>query len=124
MDTTLRAKFNPYWVALWAVNTLALAVLAPRLTPGAWVAAFSVLFLLPEMIGLVHRGDSLPPLTYAVRRYLPRWMPDMVTFAAGAWVAWLWIPIAVHPLVCAVSVAGFVGWLTNHWSRTYEGPGE
>lgn len=125
----MAAHFNRYWVGLWAFNVVALAALAQVLRPGAWAAAFTALFLLPEMVGLRQRGDEYPPLTYVVRRYVPRWVPDFVTFAIGAWVGGLWLGIGgqsrtEHPMVVLVTVASFVGWLTNHWSVTYAGPGE
>jgi len=113
-------RWLPAWIALWVWNVIALAVLAPMLKPGAWLAAFFVLFLLPEMIGLRRHRDALPPLTYVVRRYVPRWVPTAATFAAGAWLAVLWLPMAAHPALVAVGDAAMVGWLTNHWDVTYD----
>lgn len=123
-----RASFNLWWVALWLANVIGLtALLAFGVSPKAWSAAFLVLFLLPEMIGLLHRGDRLPPLTYAIRRYVPRWVPSAVTFGVGGWMAYAWLAgkhRAVHPVLVAAAIAAMVGWLTNHWDVTYDGPGE
>jgi hypothetical protein len=113
------AYYSRWWVRLWLLDVIALAAYAPFAPLGHWLAAFAVLFLLPEMIGLRVRGDALPPLTYVTRRYLPRWAPTALTFAAGVWLAILWQVSAFW-----VADAGFVGWLTNHWDVTYDGPGE
>ena len=112
-----RVRWNPLWVFLWVCNVVALAVLAPVVPLRTWASLFAGLFLVPEMIGLVRHQDSLPPLTYVVRRYLPRWLPDLLTFAAGAWLAWLWRADVPAP---QIAVAGMVGWLTNHWDVTYD----
>jgi hypothetical protein len=94
------------------------------------VTAAFFLFMIPEMIGLIRREDSLPPLTYTVRRYLPRWIPTAVTWAVAAWMFYVWcIPVdgmtqAQHPLLAAIAIFGVAGWLTNHWDVTYDGPPE
>jgi uncharacterized membrane protein YiaA len=123
--------FNKFWVALWAGNVaILLALFAGGISPLGWFAAFVVLFLVPEMIGVRVRGDSLPPLTYATRRYVKRWVPDAVTWAVGAWMAYAWcIPVdgvtkAQHPLAVFVAIFTMCGWLTNHWDVTYDGFGE
>lgn len=113
-------RWNKAWLWLWVFCTVELVALAHFLTPGAWLAAFFALFLAPELVGLRIHQDTLPPLTYAVRRYLPRWIPTAATFAGGAWLAMLWVPTAKHPAVVAVVIATFVGWLTNHWDVTYD----
>lgn len=111
--------YSRAWVGMWVACVVALAVLAPLVSLHVWVASFAVLFLLPELIGLRRRRDMLPPLTYVTRRYVPRWVPTALTFAAGAWLALLWpVPLFL------VADAGMVGWLTNHWDVTYDGPGE
>lgn len=120
-------RFSRAWIGLWAANVVALTgLLAAGVSPRAWASAFVVLFLLPEMVGLRVRGDSLPPLTYAVRRYVPRWVPSAVTWAVAGWMAGAWVldHRAVHPVLVLVIVFGMAGWLTNHWDVTYDGPGE
>lgn len=113
------ARWSKAWVLLWLVNVVVLAALAPFMVPRRWAAAFALLFLLPEMIGLLRHHDALPPLTYVVRRYVPRWVPTAVTFGCGAWLAEMWVDRADHPLLALVIIATFVGWLTNHWDVTY-----
>lgn len=107
-------RWSRTYVVMWVVNIIALLVLAFVMDVEHWLAAFGVLFLLPELVALRRHRDGLPPLTYVTRRYLPRWMPDALTFAGGALLAilypvdWFW-----------VIDAGMVGWLTNHWDVTY-----
>ena len=120
-------RFNRWWIALWAANVAALtALLVAGVSPLAWAAAFIVLFMLPEMVGLRKREDALPPLTYAVRRYSPRWIPDAVTWGVAAWMfaAWVLSGATLHPVFVSVAIFGTAGWLTNHWDVTYDGPGE
>jgi hypothetical protein len=107
-------RWSRAFVALWVFNVVALLVLAFILPERHWVAAFGLLFLLPELVGLRAHRDALPPLTYVTRRYVPRWIPTALTFAFGAFLATLW-----HDQLFLVVDAGMVGWLTNHWDVTY-----
>lgn len=118
------ARWSPLWVALWVANTSVLTWLVPRLTMRLWLAWAVVLFLVPEFIGLARHHDALPPLTYVVRRYVPRWVPTSVTFGAAAWFAATWVPHAEHPGLVAVGIAAVAGWMTNHWDVTYDDPHE
>lgn len=127
----LGTQFNKWWVVMWAISCAALlAMLYEGVTPEQWATSALILFLLPELLGLVHRGDSLPPLTYTVRRYVPRWVPVAITWGIAAWMFYVWcIPVdgmtmAAHPLIVAIAIFGVAGWLTNHWDVTYDGPGE
>ncbi len=120
----MKTKFSRWWVALWAVN---MVVLVGLLLSGARVSTFAAaagpLFLLPEAIGLRRRRDQLPPLTYVIRRYVPRWLVDSTVFAGGAFAAMAWWPDP-HRTVVMVTVAFIVGWLLNHFDTTFDGPGE
>lgn len=119
------ARFNGWWVAMWVAScAVLLAMFVGGCSPAAFVTAMVVLFGVPEAIGLVHRGDSLPPLTYTVRRFVPRFAPDIMTVAIGAWMAAVWIPTAHHRALVALAIGGTVGFLLNHWDVTYDGPGE
>jgi hypothetical protein len=127
LSAKLGARFNLWWVGLWAANVVALAaLLAVGVSTVAWASAFLVLFMLPELVGLRVRGDSLPPLTYVMRRYVPRWVPDAVTWGVAGWmfVAWVLAGVAEHPVIVAAMILGTAGWLTNHWDVTYDGSGE
>lgn len=112
--------FSPAWVVLWVWNVAALAVYAAlHFPPRDFAASLLVGFLLPEMVGLRRHRDALPPLTYVVRRYVPRWVPTAVTFGVGAWMAFAFLPVVEHPAVVGSAIAGLVGWLDNHWAVTY-----
>jgi hypothetical protein len=114
-------SWSGWWVALWVACILALVGLEVLgVSPLTWGTWFLGLFLLPELIGLRRHRDALPPLTFVTRRYVPRWVPTAVTFACGAWLAASWWQRAVHPMLAVIVVAGFVGWLTNHWDVTYD----
>jgi hypothetical protein len=114
-------RWRTGWVVMWACNVALLAALAfLGVGPRDWTTAFLVFFLVPEMLGLVVKDDAYPPLTYVVARYVPRWIPHAVTFGIGVFLVGAWIPVAQHPLVVSVIIAAFVGWLTNHWTVTYE----
>lgn len=118
------ARFNPFWTGLWAVNTVALvALLIMGVTPAVFLAAAFALFIVPEAVGLRKRGDSLPPLTFAIRRYVPRWCVDTVVYGLAAWAAVTWWSRPHHVLI-VVAIAAIVGWLNNHFDVTFDGPGE
>ena len=112
-------RWSRWWVLLWTLNVLFLAVYAAYASAGAWFSAFLVTFLLPEMVGLRRHRDGLPPLTYVVRRYVPRWVPTAVTFGAGAFLICEWWGVTGARELEAVGVATMIGWLTNHWDVTY-----
>jgi len=118
------ARFNRWWLLLWTVNTAAMGgLLLARIRPLHFVFAAVPLFLVPEAIGLRRRGDSLPPLTYAVRRYVPRWLVSPSIFALAAYAAISWWGSPYRTLVeCADAFCA--AWLMNHFDVTYDGPGE
>lgn len=118
----LGARFNRWWVIMWAASVVALvALVAYGASPGAWLAAAVFLFFIPEGVGLIRRGDGLPPLTMTVRRYVPRWavLPAVWGIAALALVTW-----SPLPRWGVVAIAVVAGWLTNHFDVTFDGPGE
>lgn len=120
----VRALFNRWWVGLWALNTVVLAaLLVATVTPAVFLSAAVLLFFVPEGIGLHHRGDSMPPLTYAIRRYAPRWTVLPVIWTASAWSALAWSE-RPHRVFILVAIAGIAGWLTNHFDVTFDGLGE
>jgi hypothetical protein len=107
-------KWSGIFLTLWIANVVALLGLAFVLDLGHWVAAFLALFFVPEMVGLRRHRDSLPPLTYVVRRYLPQWMPTGLTWGFGALLA-----VLFHNPLFWIGDATMCGWLTEHWNVTY-----
>jgi hypothetical protein len=85
-----------------------------------WVAATLVGFLVPELISLVKKDDSLPPLTHTIRHFLPGWLAfPLIYFSLGAVGAnWLGFPRPVR----IGALMGLLGWLTDHFSVTYAQP--
>lgn len=116
------ASWAKPWVAMWAVFTAALLGAAFFLPFAYWAGATVVLFGVPEFIGVRHRGDRFPPLTYVVRRYVPRWVVDTVVWGFAGAAGGSWFGFA-HPWRVGALFA-LVGWLTNHFDVTYDGPGE
>jgi len=84
------------------------------------VAAAVVGFLVPELISLIKRDDSLPPLTHTIRHFLPDWLAfPLIYFSLGAVGAnWLGFsqPVRIGALM------GLLGWLTDHFTVTYARP--
>lgn len=107
-----------WYVWLWAGVVIGLAVGFFFFSFRVWSLAAAVGFGVPEAFGVFRKGDSLPPLTYVVRRYCPRWLAltliDGLVFGAGAY--WLGIP---HPERLLV-LGGLLGWLNNHFDVAYE----
>jgi hypothetical protein len=85
-----------------------------------WSMLAAVLFGVPEAIGLMRHRDSLPPLTYVIQRYVPRWLAfPLLRGLLWAGAAW-WM--GLRPEVClAVGVTGAAdGWISNHFDVTYD----
>lgn len=97
---------------------LTLAGLYPILAFKPWSICAAALFGLPEAFGVWRRGDRLPPLTFAIRRYVPRWLTftliNGLVFGAAAY--WLGMPHAER----FVGLGALQGWLSNHFTVTYD----
>ena len=104
---------------LWGLSAVVLGVLFFRLSFREWSFAAGIGFGVPEAIGVFRRGDRFPPLTFAIRRYVPRWaaFPAINGFLGGAAAYWLSQP---HPIRYLV-LFGLQGWLLNHFDVTYDG---
>ena len=112
-------NWNRLWLLMWAVTAPALVVSAFHLSFWTWVAAAFVGFLVPELISLVKKDDSLPPLTHTIRHFLPNWVAfPLIYFSLGSVGAnWLDFP---QPLRIG-ALMGLLGWLTDHFTVTYAG---
>ena len=114
--------WNRWWILMWIVVAAIILTSAFFVSFGTLSLMILFGFGIPEAIGIYKKKDSLPPLTYVIRRYIPRWL----TFTAmGAYVGafgaywfgfkhiWRW------PLFM-----GLIFWTINHFIVTYDGPGE
>jgi len=112
-------RWSPAWVAMWILFSIALVSAAFLVPFWSWLTLAGLLFGIPEAIGLLKHKDSLPPLTFVVRRYIPRyiWFPLMYGAFGGIFAFWLGI---AHPTRWAAMWA-LLGWLTDHFTVTYDG---
>ena len=111
------AKWNKWWLLMWAITTPALIVSAFHLRFWVWVIAALVGFLLPEMISILRGDDSYPPLTHAFRHFVPNWVAFPVIYFSLGSVGAHWLDFAQPFRVGAL--LGLLGWLTDHFSGTY-----
>jgi hypothetical protein len=112
--------YSRWWIVLWAANVLALVgLLAYGVTPAAWLSAAVLLFGVPEAIGLRKNKDKLPPLTQAIRHYLPRWVIFPVIGASCAWAVIAWWSRPHHVLITVVIVA-IAFWGHDHFDQTFD----
>jgi hypothetical protein len=113
-------NWNAAWVLMWLVTAPALVVSAFFLEFRLWMAAAILGFLVPELLSLVKRKDSLPPLTHTIRHFVPNWLAFPVIYVALGSVGSHWLdfqrPFAVGALL------GLLGWLTDHFIVTYAQP--
>lgn len=113
-------NWNRWWLVMWLVTAPTLVVSAFYLPFWIWVAATVVGFLVPEMISLVKKDDSLPPLTHTIRHFLPGWLAfPLIYFSLGA-VGANWLGFARPVRIGALM--GLLGWLTDHFTVTYAEP--
>ena len=118
-NKTIPENWNKLWLVMWAVTSPTLIVSAFHIEFRVWVVAALVGFLLPEMISLIKKQDSLPPLTHTIRHFLPNWVAfPLIYFSLGAVGAnWLDFP---QPIRIGL-LMGLLGWLTDHFTVTYAG---
>ena len=112
--------YSRWWIVLWAVNVAVLvAMLAAGAEPAEWLSAAVVLFGVPEFIGLRVQRDKLPPLTQAIRHYVPRWVIFPVIGASCAWavIAWWSRP---HHVGITILIAGIAAWGHDHFDVTFD----
>jgi hypothetical protein len=115
-------RWNPWFVAAFAIAAVCLIV-AVFLIPFRWwsLAAF-VVFGSFEFVGIHTSRDDLPPLTQIIRRYLPAWVAFALLYGLVGMCGAFWFQVA-HP-VRVGALFGLVGWLDEHFSSTYDAPGE
>lgn len=84
--TDVPKEWNKLWLLMWFASPVVLVYLAfifpfwPR-----WVVATIPLFFAPEIIRILKKSDSLPPLTHTIRHFLPNWLAfPFIYFLLGA----------------------------------------
>ncbi len=119
-ETHIPQNWNKWWLVMWFVVSPALIVSAFFLPLWLWIVAAVVGFLVPELMSITKRDDSLPPLTHTIRHFLPNWVAfPLIYFSLGS-VGAHWLdfdrPLGVGLLM------GLLGWLTDHFTVTYAHP--
>jgi hypothetical protein len=118
-NTTVPEHWNKWWLAMWAISAPSLIVAAFHIPFVPWVVAAIGGFLVPEMFSILRRDDAYPPLTHAIRHFIPNWVAfPLIYFSLGA-VGANWLGFA-RPLQLG-ALMGLLGWLTDHFSVTYAG---
>jgi hypothetical protein len=113
-------NWNKWWVLMWLTAAPAVIVSAFFLPFSRWVVAAIIGFLVPELISIQRKKDSLPPLTHTIRHFLPNWLAFPLIYASLGSVGAYWLsfprPFGVGALM------GLLGWLTDHFIVTYGRP--
>ncbi len=119
MRREIPSQWSRPWLVMWALLAPTLLVAAVLMPFRLWALLVALAFGVPEAVGVWHKGDRLPPLTYIAAWFLPRWMVQtLVGFAAGAIGAvWLGFP---RPLQLG-ALLGLVTWALDHFGVTYSG---
>ncbi|HLE81828.1 MAG TPA: hypothetical protein VJA25_11100 [Dehalococcoidia bacterium] len=108
-----------WWVALWTANTVALMSLIWMLPPKHWMVATTISFGLMEGIGLLKKQDAYPPLTFVMRRFLPRWLTH--TALTAYWGAAVGVLLELpFPAWKLAVLTGILGWTQDHFDLVYE----
>jgi hypothetical protein len=113
-------NWNRWWIAMWALVTPAVIVSAFFVPFWLWVIIGIVGLLAPEVVSLVKKDPSLPPLTFTVRHFLRDWLAfPLIYFSVGA--------VGSHFLGFPRSLQlgglfALLGWLTDHFTVTYAHP--
>jgi len=119
-EARIPGNWNRWWLLMWLVSAPTLVVSAFYLRFWIWVAATVVGFLAPELVSLVKKDDSLPPLTHTIRHFLPDWLAfPLIYFSLGGVGAnWLGFPRPAR----IGALMGLLGWLSDHFTVTYAQP--
>ena len=113
-------NWSKLWLAMWAVTAPAVIASAFHLSFWQWLPVALVGFLLPELISIFRKSDSLPPLTHAFRHFVPNWAAFPVIYFSLGSIGANWLGFG-RPLRIGV-LLGLLGWLTDHFTVTYAKP--
>jgi hypothetical protein len=118
--TDVPAHWSKLWLLMWLINSVVLIGSAFFVDVGPWTIMAAVLFFAPEAVSLAKKDDGLPPLTHAIRHFLPNYLAFPLIYGAlgGAGAKWLGFE---RPSGIAALMA-LLGWLTDHFSVTYSQP--
>lgn len=119
-NTDAPEAWNKWWLGMWAIVTVTLLASAFFLSFQQWALATVVGFGIPEGISLLKRDDSLPPLTHTIRHFLPGWLAFIFIYSMLGTIGATWLGFA-RPLHLG-ALFGLLGWLTEHFSATYNKP--
>ncbi len=116
------ANWSWTWVAMWVVTT-AVWFTANLVADSWWIRIGSVvvLFGLPEAFSLSKRDDAYPPLTHTIRHFLPNWLAFPGIYGGVGAVATRWLGQNLDLAWRVAVVMAILGWLTDHFTQTYQG---
>ena len=123
-----RNDWSGWWLLMWVVTTpiwITTAFLFPIAEEGNWwkaPGAFLVLFLVPEMISIFDNGDGLPPLTHAIRGFIPTDFAFPLIYLLIGAVGGCWFGFPTMRYVGLGVLFAILGWLTIHFTIAYMGP--
>lgn len=119
--TVVPRQWNRLWLIMWVVVS-AILLTSALFVPfwPVWLIAAGVLFLVPELISVAIKNDSLPPLTHTIRHFLPNWFafPLIYGLLGTIGAEWLEFPRPFH----LGALFALLGWLTDHFAVTYAHP--
>lgn len=123
-----RSDWSGWWLLMWFVTTpiwIAIALLFPIAEKGNWwkaPTAFLLLFLAPEIKSVLNKGDDLPPLTHAIRGFIPTdFAFPAIYFVVGA-IGGCWFGFPTLRYIGLGVLFAMLGWLTIHFTIAYMGP--
>jgi hypothetical protein len=108
-----------WFVILWVFVVISVLVLMLFLPFRMWSIVATLAFGTMEVVGLVREQDAFPPLTWVIRRYLPRWLAFAAIYAAVGGAGAYWFRVSRAERVAALFA--LLGWLTAHFDQTYDG---
>ena len=112
--------WNKWWLAMWGITSPVVIVSAFFVDFLIWLPIAIVGFLVPEVFSIVKKSNSFPPLTHTIRHFVPDWAAfPLIYFALGS-VGAHWLDFA-EPLRVG-AILGLLGWLTDHFTVTYDRP--
>jgi hypothetical protein len=112
-------RWAPWFVILWVLVVISVLVLMLFLSFKLWSIVAMAGFGTMEVVGLVRQHDAFPPLTWVIRRYLPRWLAFAALYAAVGGAGAYWFRVSRAERVAALFA--LLGWLTAHFDQTYDG---